>query len=433
MAGAAISALLSLAVVRAVVSMAAAYIPRADEIAIDSRVFFFAIGTAFAASALSSLAPLWQAVRTEPGEVLSAGVRASAGARVRRLSQSLVVAEIALAFALLAVSATLIVHLRDLSRISPGFDPDQVLTFALTIPDTISSSDVARVPYQTRLTEALERIPGVSGAAFVNHLPLDGCCLSTTIHPEGRTTSPDSVERTSFNIISPAYFRAMRIPLRSGRFLTEADTSKDLVFAMINQAAAGRYWPDRNPVGAYGHFLSPSGDLFQIVGVVGNVRNDGLGKPTVPEIYLLSAIAAANPMMFVVRSPLSAERLVPEIRRAIRRVDPALPIHDIATMNGVIQESLALERVGSFMTTCFALAALLLATLGVYGVVSFSGRQRTVEIGTRMALGAARRDVLALVVGGGLKMAMTESSSAAWPPWPGPGFSFDCSTFTIWG
>jgi putative ABC transport system permease protein len=266
-AGAAISALLSLAVVRSVVSMAAAYIPRADEIAIDWRVFFFAIGTAFAASALSSLAPLWQAVRTEPGEVLSAGVRASAGARVRRLSQSLVVAEIALAFALLAVSATLIVHLRDLSRISPGFDPDQVLTFALTIPDTISSSDAARAPYQTRLTEALERIPGVSGAAFVNHLPLDGCCLSTTIHPEGRTTNPDSVERTSFNIISPSYFGAMRISLRSGRFLTEADTSKDLVFAMINQAAAGRYWPDRNPVGAYGHFLSPSGDRFQIVGV----------------------------------------------------------------------------------------------------------------------------------------------------------------------
>ena len=169
-----------------------------------------------------------------------------------------------------------------------------MLTFALTIPDTISSSDVARAPIKTRLTEALERIPGVSGAAFVNHLPLDGCCLSTTIHPEGTHHESGLGRANELQHHQPSvYFRAMRIPLRSGRFLTEADTSKDLVFAMINQAAAGRYWPDRNPVGAYGHFLSPSGDRFQIVGVVGNVRNDGLGKPTVPEIDPLSAIAAA--------------------------------------------------------------------------------------------------------------------------------------------
>ncbi len=405
LAGAAAGVVVSIALVRAVLSIAVDYIPRADEIAIDWTVLLFAAGTACLASALSSLAPLWQAARTSPNEVLNEGVRASAGARSRKLSQSLVIAEIALAFTLLAASGVLISHLRNLARTRPGFDPNQLLSFQVTVAETARSSAEKLFPYQKRLIEALESIPGVSGAAFTNQLPLNGCCLSTAIYPEGQPAYPNEVQRTSFLVISPEYFRTMRIPLRSGRFLNEHDTSNTIVSAVINQAAARHSWPNQNPIGAYGRLSGPNGSRFQVVGVVGDVKNDGLGNPTVPEIYLLSVIAPVNPMLFVVRSLLPMERLVPEVRQAVQRVDPLQPIHDVTTMNEIERESLGLERIGSLVTTFFALAALLMTALGVYGVVSYSVRQRTVEIGTRMALGAVGRDVLILVVGGGAKMA----------------------------
>ncbi|MPY90546.1 MAG: FtsX-like permease family protein [Luteitalea sp.] len=404
LAGAAAGVFLSIALVRAVVSLAAEYIPRADEIAVDWRVLLFAIGTAFLASALASLAPLWQAMRTPPNEVLTEGVRTSAGARSRRLSRSLVIAEIALAFTLLAVSAVLILHLRNLTRVRPGFDPDQLLTFQLTLGDTLASSDDKRLPHQIRLLEALEAIPGVSDAAFSIDTIVGGGCMGTTIYPDGRRV--DSAERQAIcmDFISPGYFATMRIPLRSGRLLTYQDTREDLNVLVINQAAARRYWPNKDPLGAYGRLSSPDGDRFQVVGVVGDVKNHDLGDRPAPQFYMLSVIPW-NPVLAFVRSPLPPERLVPEVRRAIQRIDPTQPIHSVATMNEIIQGSLARERAGSFMMAFFAFAALLMAMLGIYGVVAYSVRQRTVEIGTRMALGAIARDIFVLVLGGGLKMA----------------------------
>jgi len=405
LAGAAGGVLLSVTLTPAIVSMAEDYLPRADEIVVDWTVLLFALGAAFVASALSSLAPLCQAARTAPAEVLGDGVRASAGARSRRVSQSLVVAEIALAFALLAVSAVLVIHLRNLSRTSAGFDADHVLTFVLSVPGTIAHHDEKRIPLQRRLVDALRTIPGVDEVAFANQLPLDGCCLGTTIYPEGRPVDLSASQRMSLMVISSGYFRAMRIPLRSGRLLTDQDARGNPILVLISEAAAKRYWGDQNPVGAYGRFLNPAGDRFQVVGVVGNVKNDGLSNPSVPEIYMLSLVQTVESMNFVVRSARPAASLVPEIRRVIQSIDPQQPIHEIATMGEIIQESMTLERAGSLLTTFFAGAALLMAMLGVYGVVSYSMRQRTVEIGTRMALGATSRGVLSLIVGGGLKMA----------------------------
>jgi predicted permease len=404
LAGAASGVVVSIGLVRLVISIGSEFVPRADEIAMNWTVLAFALGMAVLTSVFSSVVPLWQAVRTAPIDVLSAGARASTGARVRRLSQSLVIAEIALAFTLLAVGAALIVHLQNLARTSPGFDADHLLTFSVSIADSIAADDAARASYQKRLAEAVRALPGVTGAGFANRLPLMGCCLSTTVYREGHPVESRAVERTSYVIADPGFFRAMRIPLRRGRFLTETDTSEDPLHVVLNQAAVTRYWADENPIDGFGRFDGVSGTRFQVVGVVGDVRNNGLGNPTVPEIYIPSSNATANPMQFVVRSPLPAGRLVPDVRRAVQRVDPTLPIHDALTMNDIVRDSMALERVGSLMTTFFALAALLMATLGVYGLVSYSVRQRTVEIGTRMALGAVSRDVLSLVVGSGLKM-----------------------------
>ena len=404
LAGAAGGILLSVTLTPAIVSMAADYLPRAEEIAVDWTVLLFAVGAAFVASALSSLAPLWQAARTAPADVLGEGVRASAGARSRRVSRSLVVAEIALAFALLAVSAVLIAHLRNLSRTSPGFDANPVLTFVLSVPGASAEDPDKRISLQRRLIEALEAIPGVDAVALANQLPLDGCCMGTTIYPEGRPVDQSASQRTSLMAISPAYFRAMRIPLRSGRTFTENDLIKDILWVVINDAAAKRYWGDQDPLGAYGRFSSPAGDRFQVIGVVGDVKNDGLGNPTVPEIYIPSYVLKVESMNFVVRSSRPTASLVSDIRGVVRRIDPEQPITEIETMRDIIQRGMTLERVGSLMTAFFAGAALLMAMLGVYGVVSYAVRQRRVELGTRMALGATNRGVLSLVVGGGLKM-----------------------------
>jgi predicted permease len=405
LAGAAGGIFLGVILTPAIVSMAGDYLPRADEIAVDWTVLLFALGAAFLASALASLAPLWQAVRTAPVDALGEGARASAGGRSRRLSQSLVVAEITLAFALLAVSAVLIIHLENLSRTSPGFDADHVLTFGLSVPGTIAQDPDKRLPLQRRLVDGLQTIPGADEVAVSTQLPLDGCCFGAAIYPEGRPADLSASQRNSLMAVSSGYFRAMRIPLRSGRLLTDRDLADDLIFAVINQAAATRYWGDRDPVNMYGRFNNPAGARFQVVGVVGDVKNDGLGNPTVPEIYILIAIPNVESTNFVVRSTRSAASLVPDIRRVVRAIDPEQPIHDVASMREIIQRSMTLERAASFLTAFFAGTALLMATLGVYGVVSYAVRQRTVEIGTRMALGATRPAILSLIVGGGLRMA----------------------------
>ena len=227
--GAAGGILFSLLLVPILVSLAGAASARVGEIAFDWRVLLFALGTALSAGALASVAPLWQAARTSPNDVLTEGVRASAGARSRRLSQSLVVAEVALAFVLLAVSAVLVAELYRLTHISPGFDPEHLLTFQLTFsPDEIPGKP-GRIAYQERLLQALQAIPGVSGAAFVNQLPLN-CCFSTAIFPEGPSANPSRGETVAFLPVSLDYFRTMRIPLRRGRLLNEHDTSETLLY-----------------------------------------------------------------------------------------------------------------------------------------------------------------------------------------------------------
>ena len=175
---------------------------------------------------------------------------------------------------------------------------------------------------------------------------------------------------------------------------------------MINEAAARAYWPERNPIGASARLSTPANDPLEVVGVVGDVRNSGLSKPAAPEVYVAAAVLGGNPLKVVVRSGLPADQLIAALRRAIRQADPTLVMENVSTMNEIMLYTLQLERLSSLVMTFFGLAALLMATLGIYGVVSYFVRQRTVELGTRMALGAVNRDLVALVLGGGLKLSL---------------------------
>ena len=417
-AGAAAGVGLSVILVRYILTAAAAFIPRVDLIGIDWKVLGFSVAVAVATGVLAGLAPLWQAMRTAPNAVLSEGVRASAAAPARRLSKALVVAEIALAFTLITTSAILVVHLRNMDRVSLGFEADGLIAFELVLPNRVASEAgsaeerraererlaAIRRAEQERLMAALRQTPGVTAVAFANQLTAGRCGGNTSIFVEGRP--PDALEqRVCFSLATPDFFSTMRIPLRAGRVLNEFDSQiRDPLSVVINETAARAYFPGRNPIGAVARLYQSDGDRVEVVGVVGDVRNNGLNGPAVPQIYLLPG--AVNSMNVVVRSNLAADQVAGAIRSSIRQVDPTLPLNSIRTMNEIVGDNLLLARLSSLLMTFFGLAALLMATLGVYGVVSYFVRQRTMELGTRMALGAVNRDLVTLVLGGGLKLSL---------------------------
>jgi putative ABC transport system permease protein len=408
-AGAAAGVGMSVILVRPILAAASDFIPRVDDIAIDWKVLGFSVAVAVATGVLAGLAPLWQAMRTAPNAVLSEGVRASAGAPAQRLSKALVVAEIALGFMLVTTSAILVVHLRNLRHVSLGFEPDGLVAFNLTLPrgaGTAEERAKQRRAEQARLMDALRQTPGVTGAAFASRLPAGPFCGDTAIYVEGRPR--DALGQRVCPVgATPDFFSTMRIPLRAGRLLNESDSQqRDALAVVINEAAARAYWSGRNSIGASARLSTPDGDRFEVVGVVGDVRNNGLNRPAAPEIYVPAAVLGVNPMNVVVRSDLPADQLIADVRRTVRQADPTLVIEDVRTIHDIVLNTLQLERLSALVMTFFGLAALLMATLGIYGVVSYFVRQRTVELGTRMALGAVNSDLVALVLGGGLKLAL---------------------------
>jgi predicted permease len=399
---------LSVILVRQILAAASGFIARVDDIAIDWKVLGFSVAVAVATGVLAGLAPLWQAMRTAPNAVLSEGVRASAAAPAQRLSKAFVVVEIALAFTLLTTSAILVVHMRNLERVSLGFDPDGIVAFNLTLPRGAGTQEERaerRRAEQARLMDALRQTPGVTGAAFASRLPA-GVCGDTPIYVEGRP--PDALGPRVCPVgATPDFFSTMRIPLRAGRLLDESDSQpRDATPVVINEAAARAYWSGSNPIGASARLSTPDNDRLEVVGVVGDVRNSGLNRAAAPEIYVPAAVVGVNPMNVVVRSGLPADQLIAAVRRTVRQADPTLVMEDVRTIHDIVLNTLQLERLSSLVMTFFGLAALLMATLGIYGVMSYFVRQRTVELGTRMALGAVNRDLVALVLGGGLKLSL---------------------------
>ncbi len=406
--GAAAGSVLSFLLVRAVLAIAADEIPRAEQIGFNWHVLLFALALAVGCGLFFSLWPLWQARRTAPNAVLTEGARASVSRRSHRLLTIFVVAQVALAFGLVATGGLIFEQLTDLRRVHPGFDPDHLTVVNVLAPVSKYRTDQARIAYETRLREAVRNVTGVESAGFISLMPLVEWGNNNAMQVEGRPKldvgHSESIENRE---VSPEYFQAMKIPLLAGRFFNDADKQADIMPMLINETLANLYWRHKDPVGAFVRLpFAWTGKRFQIIGVVGDVRNQSLAAPTRPEFYLSYRELPPENMAWAVRSPLDPATLNRELKAAVQRVDPEQPVFDVRSMREIIEQSLSRQRLQSLMVIFFAISALLLAILGVYGVVAYAVRQRITEMGTRMAIGAAPRDILRLVLGDGLKMAL---------------------------
>ena len=379
-------------------------LPRLQDVAIHPIVLLFALALSLITSLLFGFAPAWRLSGVPPQASLRAAKQANADHGSQRLQNSVAVAEIALAFVLLITGGLL---LRSFTRLldSPfGFNPQDSFVVR-TVFDRVRYPDpVKRDVVQKQLLDRLSRLPGVSAVAEASHLPLSD---SRQIGFRLEHAAQDDYHSAENSLISPGYFRAMGIALIAGRDFTFDDRRDAPLVAVINQALSRKYFPGRNPIGQ--RFLWGGRGLFTIVGVAADVHVSSLDTDAPPMIYhdmFQIESGASVKTAFILRGPVAGPELLPAIREQIWSVDSELPLYEAATLQSLISESLAQRSFTLVLLGAFAATALLLASVGIFGVISYLVAQRSSEFGIRMALGANRSQIAYLVLSRGATIAI---------------------------
>ncbi len=413
--GGTLGSLLALWGVDLLVAASPADIPRVKEIAVDARVLGFTFLISILTGIFFGLIPALGVSKFNLNEVLKEGGRGSTeGAHRNRVRSLLVVSEIALSLMLLIGAGLLIksfLHLRDTD---PGFDPQRVLVTSLAVPRVKYPESEQQRRFFQQVLERAKGVPGVEAVGGIDFLPLAGSTRQSTFTIVGQPPpAPGQEPDAIYHAISPDYFRAISIPVQKGRPFTERDADKSPPVIIINETFARRFFPDEDPIGKQVTIDNPDPKLQlarEIVGVVKDVRHLGLEAKVEPEFYVSYLQAPDRRMTLVMRAasvnPTSIANIAAATREGIKAVDKDQYVPNIRTMENVLSESIAPHRFSMMLLGMFAFVALLLSSVGIFGVMNYTVTQRTHELGLRMALGAQRRHVLKLVVGQGMMLAV---------------------------
>jgi putative ABC transport system permease protein len=393
-------------------------IPQLVDIGIDFRVLSFTAAVSVFTGVLFGLLPAMQLSAPNLNDVLKEGGRGSYGAANGVLREGLVVAEIALALMLLTGAGLLLRTFGKLQGVDPGFNPKNVLTMAVALPSSkYPFGSTKPVVFYHDLLDRTSALPGVQSAAAVSILPLGGDFDTAGAEVEGQVYGPGEQPFPERYIVTPDYFRTMQIGLVRGRTFSEADNQDSPLVVLVSATAAQRWWPNQDPIGKRMRLpgITPEqGQIWRtVVGVAQDVKQAGLDAAHTTQVYLPHAQYRNDYLTLVVRTASDPLSRAHAVRQQVSALDKDLAVSDIASMEQVLSGSTVARRFSTLLLGCFAALGLLLASVGVYGILSCSVAQRTPEIGIRVALGAGKWDVLSLVVGQGFKIALLGMGTGA--------------------